>query len=385
MITTTKNPLRNVYSASFFFATSIALAAYINSSFLGQIIGERRVGLIYTFGALLTFVGLTAIPRLVKKLGNTRALLSILIVNLLTLVVFASGIFGKLNIPFFLAYVVTNSLVIFCFDIFIEHFSNRNIEGRARGTYLSIINLAWVLMPALAGILVASAGYARAYLIAAVAVTLCGLVVITRLRGYSDVNYNRTSWRQAWNYVKEHHDILRVVVINFLLQFFYAWMVIYTPIYLHQHIGLSWPTIGIIFTVMLTPFVFLPYTLGKLSDKIGEKKFLIMGLICMAMATALLFFIKTPTILIWTAALFATRLGAAAVEVMADVYFFKHIRDSDPSVISFYRDMYPLAYFIAPLLASALLIFLPFKALFLILGLIVLSSLFFATRLKDMV
>ena len=150
MITTTKNPLRNVYSASFFFATSIALAAYINSSFLGQIIGERRVGLIYTFGALLTFVGLTAIPRLVKKLGNTRALLSILIVNLLTLVVFASGIFGKLNIPFFLAYVVTNSLVIFCFDIFIEHFSNRNIEGRARGTYLSIINLAWVLMPALA-------------------------------------------------------------------------------------------------------------------------------------------------------------------------------------------------------------------------------------------
>ena len=233
--------------------------------------------------------------------------------------------------------------------------------------------------------MVASAGYARAYLIAAVAVTLCGLVVITRLRGYSDVNYNRTSWRQAWNYVKEHHDILRVVVINFLLQFFYAWMVIYTPIYLHQHIGLSWPTIGIIFTVMLTPFVFLPYTLGKLSDKIGEKKFLIMGLICMAMATALLFFIKTPTILIWTAALFATRLGAAAVEVMADVYFFKHIRDSDPSVISFYRDMYPLAYFIAPLLASALLIFLPFKALFLILGLIVLSSLFFATRLKDMV
>ena len=216
--------------------------------------------------------------------------------------------------------------------------------------------------------MVASAGYARAYLIAAVAVTLCGLVVITRLRGYSDVNYNRTSWRQAWNYVKEHHDILRVVVINFLLQFFYAWMVIYTPIYLHQHIGLSWPTIGIIFTVMLTPFVFLPYTLGKLSDKIGEKKFLIMGLICMAMATALLFFIKTPTILIWTAALFATRLGAAAVEV-----------------ISFYRDMYPLAYFIAPLLASALLIFLPFKALFLILGLIVLSSLFFATRLKDMV
>src|SRR3989344_3541139 len=385
MITTTKNPLRNVYSASFFFATSIALAAYINSSFLGQIIGERRVGLIYTFGALLTFVGLTAIPRLVKKLGNTRALLSILIVNLLTLVVFASGIFGKLNIPFFLAYVVTNSLVIFCFDIFIEHFSNRNIEGRARGTYLSIINLAWVLMPALAGILVASAGYARAYLIAAVAVTLCGLVVITRLRGYSDVNYNRTSWRQAWNYVKEHHDILRVVVINFLLQFFYAWMVIYTPIYLHQHIGLSWPTIGIIFTVMLTPFVFLPYTLGKLSDKIGEKKFLITGLICMAMATALLFFIKTPTILIWIATLFTTRLGAATVEVMTDVYFFKHIRDSDPSVISFYRDMYPLAYFIAPLLASVLLIFLPFKALFLILGLIVLSSLFFATRLKDMV
>jgi len=383
MITTTKNPLKNVYSASFFFATSVALAAYINSSFLGQIVGERAVGLIYTFGALLTFVGLMIIPRLIKKLGNTRALLGVLAINLLALFIFASGILGKLNILFFLAFMVTNSLVIFCFDIFVEHFSSKNTEGRARGTYLSIVNLAWVLMPALAGILVASAGYSRAYLVAAVAVILCGLVVITRLRGYSDVNYNRISWRQAWNYVKEHRGILRVVVINFLLQFFYAWMVIYTPIYLHQHIGLSWPTIGIIFTVMLTPFVFLPYTLGKLSDKIGEKKFLITGLICMAMATALLFFIKTPTILIWIATLFTTRLGAATVEVMTDVYFFKHIRDSDPSVISFYRDMYPLAYFIAPLLASVLLIFLPFKALFLILGLIVLSSLFFAVRLKD--
>ena len=65
-------------------------------------------------------------------------------------------------------------------------------------------------------------------------------------------------------------------------------MVIYTPIYLHEHIGLPWSDIGIIFTIMLLPFVLFEFPAGKLADgKWGEKEPPIIGIILIAVSTAL--------------------------------------------------------------------------------------------------
>ena len=161
-------------------------------------------------------------------------------------------------------------------------------------------------------------------------------------------------------------------------------MIIYTPIYLNEYLHFGWGQIGIIFTIMLIPFVLVDFPLGRLSDKMGEKKILIWGFIIGAVSTLLIPLITKTDLWIWALILFGTRTGAAVIEVMSESYFFKIISEENADAISFFRNNYPLAYVIAPLLAIPTLLLVPsFKYLFYILGAILLFGLFISIRLKD--
>ena len=174
-------------------------------------------------------------------------------------------------------------------------------------------------------------------------------------------------------------------MVGFLLQFFYSWMVIYTPIYLYTHIGFSWQEIGIIFSIMLLPFVLTEAPLGKLADrKWGEKEVMSVGFIVMALATGLIAFVETKNLALWAILLFITRIGAAMVEIMSETYFFKKVHSSKADVIGFFRTMRPFAYIISPILATVLFaFFLPIKYIFLVLAIIMFLGLYSSLELKD--
>ena len=61
-----------IYVMSFFFALSIALPTYINSSFLSRFILEKNVGIFYAIASLLSLLALIWIPSLLKKIGNYK-------------------------------------------------------------------------------------------------------------------------------------------------------------------------------------------------------------------------------------------------------------------------------------------------------------------------
>ena len=115
----------------------------------------------------------------------------------------------------------------------------------------------------------------------------------------------------------------------------------------------------------------------------GEKELLNIGIILIAVSTALLSFIAEANVALWALALFITRIGASIVEVMNDTYFFKQINASDADIISFFRNTRPLAYSIAPLIATVVLFVTDYRFLFLTLGAIMLSGLYFSLQLKD--
>ncbi|MBU1728013.1 MFS transporter, partial [Patescibacteria group bacterium] len=167
-------------------------------------------------------------------------------------------------------------------------------------------------------------------------------------------------------------------------KFFYAWMVIYTPIYLHEYLGFGWEKIGIIFSIMLIPFVILDLPLGKLSDKIGEKKMLVAGFAIAALSTFAIPLIKEPKLIVWAGILFFTRVGAASIEVLSESYFFKVIREENADAISFFRNTTPVSYVIAPLLAIPILLITPsFEYLFFVLGVILIYGLLITLKIKD--
>ncbi len=380
-----RSKMNRIYVLSFLFTLHIAISAYINSTFLLKIIPAHYVGILYAVASLLTLFLLSESSAVLRHLGNRKLTFLFLVGNLLGLL----GLITSAN-PYIIAFsfillLLTNTLILFCMDIFIEHFGNPETIGRTRGLYLTITNLGWVVSPILSGFIITkTGGYQSIYILSFVITVLVTLGILYGANSFTDKKYAKTPFLKTYRYLKKNKHIFAVTAINFILQFFFAWMVVYTPIYLNEYIGLNWSQIGIIFTVMLSPFVLFGLPTGILIDKYHVKKrtLIAVGIIIASIATILMARAHTSSILFWAGILFATRLGATLIETTTEVYFFTHVREEDAHLLSVFRDMAPLSFIIAPLLGTAFLSFFPFKYLFIALGIIVFSSLYYVGHLK---
>jgi MFS family permease len=377
--------LKRIYGASFIFSLSLALTAYVNSSFLSEHLGEDAVGILYAAAALTTLIGLEVLPRLIKRLGNRTIIISLIIINILALTFMRLGLSSYSIGAAFVLFNSSNTLIWYCLDIFIEHYSANKKVGAIRGSYLSLTNFAWLFAPILAGAIVSALGFSSLYTIVMIAIVVVAIVLRFSLSSYHDGKYRALSTFGALKAVTRRPDLFRITFINFILQFFYAWMVVYTPMYLHEVHGIGFPTIGVMFTIMLVAFVIFQYPIGRLIDLVHhEREFLQAGVVIMAVTTFLFGYSLTESnILILALILFGTRVGASIIEVVSEGYFFRSVSDSDAEIISLFRSTTPLAYLIAPLIATIVLAFTTYNMLFMILGGIILLALFALDRLSN--
>jgi MFS family permease len=280
---------------------------------------------------------------------------------------------------------ITNTLFFFCIDIFIEHFSDKKNIGKVHGVYLTVYNVAWMISPFITGMLASGGhGYIPVYICAFITAIITMVGFILWVPSFRDASYSKVPFFQAYKFIRDKHHLASINIINFILQFFFVWMVIYTPIYLVEHLGFSWENIGVMFTYMLAPFVVIPLSLGVIIDKykLHKRNLIVIGTIIMSISTICITFMDTKSIMFWALILCMTRVGAAIVETASEMYFFTHVKEEDAQLLSIYRDMSPLSYLIAPLLGTAVLLFFPFKYLFIILGILVLCIVYYVPRLK---
>ena len=375
-----------MYVLSFLFSLHIALSAYINSTFLSEIFDVKFVGILYTASSIVTLILLSKSANILKYFGNKKLTLILLLVNMLSIVGMITSVNPYIVGASFIAFVSTNTQILFCIDIFIEHFGDKKTVGRNRGLYLTIINLAWMASPLVASFLIIKeGGYTTIYIVAFIATIIMTIGLLFSVKTFKDTTYKKTPFLETYKYLKTNRHMLAITMVNFILQFFYAWMVVYTPIYLYEHIGLGWSQLGIIFTIMLAPFVILGLPLGILVDKyhIKKKTLLYLGFSIIAISTYLIAGMTTKSIILWGLLLFITRVGASIIETTSEIYFFSHVKEEEAYLLSIFRDMNPVAYIIAPLISTIIFVFLPFKFLFIILSIILLFGFYYITQLKN--
>ena len=377
--------INRMYILSFLFTLHISISAYVNSTFLTNFISEKYVGLLYTIASLVTIILLSQSAKILQYFGNRKLILLFLIINMSALAFLISGSSASLIAISFISILATNTLISLCLDIFIEHFGTRETIGKTRGLYLTITNLAWMLSPLITAILITEdGGYIPVYVLAFITVVIMTLGLFLSVKSFKDKKYTRTPFLKTYTNLKKNPHMMAITVINFILQFFFAWMVVYTPIYLHEYIGLNWDQIGLVFTIMLAPFVIFGLPIGILIDKyhIKKRNLLYIGFFIISISTILIPFINNKSVAIWALVLFLTRTGASIIETTSEIYFFTHIREEDAYLLGVFRDMTPLAYVIAPLISTLVFIFLPYKYLFIILAVIVLLGLYYIPKLK---
>lgn len=373
-----------IYILGFLFALHATLPIYINSSFLSSLSTEKFVGIIYSIGSIATILSFLAVPSILRKFGDYRAFVVFVILEFISIMALAFLKSPSLLIFFFITSFVAIAIIGFIIDLFLENVSSDSKTGKVRGIFLTSVNMAWIISPLIVSFILTDSDYSKIYMAAAALLLPVLFIVKRNLKNFKDENYDKTPFLKTIKEIWGDKDIRNIFMISFLMQFFFAWMVIYTPLYLHNQIGFDWKQIGVLFSVMLLPYVLTELPLGKIADeRLGEKEIMSVGFIIMAISTGIISFIWNGNFFLWMAILFITRIGASMVEIMSETYFFKKTNASQMQVVSMFRTTKPLAYIIAPIIATILFSFTELKFIFIILGFLMFYGLRFSLALKD--
>ena len=386
----------------FFFSAQVSLTIYVDSSYLEQAITksptlaqtalwqdpEAVVGTLYSFASLITILGLVLAPRVLRRQGNYRWTLSIIILHILLLLGLALFDAAWLIIPMFIVETALVSILYFNFDVFLERYSRDGETGVIRGLFLVIGSIAWLLPPFFAGSIIEHSGYQLVYLSGAAIMVPTVFIMFRYFSDFQDLAYDDVPVMMSHAESAKHPDIGHILGANFFLHFFYALMIIYAPLYFLNHLNISHEQFGLMLTIALSAFIIFPYPAGWLADKVlGEKELLVGGFLLMAISAALIPIIGDAPIgiMLWALVLFVGRAGASIVESMAEAYFFKKIDGHNAGLIGYFRRSRPLAFIVAPIIASILMKFeiIELSGLFYVLAAVMLIAIYFPLRLRD--
>jgi len=377
--------LQLIYVIALFFALHSAIPMYANSEFLETFLSAKTVGVVFSVASLVGLFSLLNLPRFLRRFGIYKSASFILGLEIIALVTLGLTESLWLTIVLFGLFLLLAQSLFYMLDIFVENLSAPEHTGVIRGTLLTVLNTAVLVSPLiLSFILGPNSRYRLMYLVSS-ALLIPPLILLARgFRKFKDPVYGKTEARKTTARILSDKDLFNIFACGFLLRFFYAWMIIYTPIYLISVIGFEWSVLGPILTFMLLPFVLFQIPLGGIADKfLGEQELLITGFIIMGVATMFLPFITTPNAILWALLLFTTRLGASFVEAMTESYFFKQVGPSDTSVIALFRTLSPLAYITAPIVSTITLLFIDIRYSFIALGFIMLTGIIYALGILD--
>ena len=375
-----------IYIMAFLWAAGIAFPEYVWSSFIENFVPEHTVGLYFAVANFVALVGVLTFAHVLRRFGNYRVIMAVTVLSVVMplLLVYAHGPWSVLL--YFALYWLFVELLLISLDVLLENISDDGHTGRIRSFYLTAQNLGWLVAMVGMGVLADRADNFNSILIIGSAL-LVGIIVILlvhrkKFRDYRD--YKSRTPLQLISVLHKRKNLRNGLWLSFALQFFYAIMVLYMPIYLHQYIGLSFQTIGIIFATMLFAFIVIEAPAGVIADRfLGEKEMMIAGVLLMSASTLAIFVLDTRSVVVWIAVLFATRVGAALLEAMQEIYFFKQISRKDSDLINVFRDFRSLAWLIASAAGSLVLIFLPIGYIFVFLGFLLLLAIIPASRLHD--
>ncbi|HPN54831.1 MAG TPA: MFS transporter [Candidatus Moranbacteria bacterium] len=378
-----KKKLELLSFISFLFGFSQAVLVYVIADYFKEAFGSTNVSVFYFLSYAVSLIGILNMHKIIKKMGKATTMFLFLFLQVcsVTFLIFSEP--SLIGVFLLMAFIISSYLAWVMLDIIVEDYSEDKKSGRIRGLHLTVLNTGFLVGPLISTQILEKFGFNGLFFVAMVISMFMFVVALLGLRSDNQRFGQNLTVRDLVKKIFVNKDVMKIYAVSLALEFFFALMVVYTSLYLLE-IGMSWSEIGIVFTIMLVPFVILGYPVGVLADKkIGEKEMIIFGLVFMAFSSAAIFFITSTSVWVWSLVLFATRIGATIIETLRDSYFYKKIDGRDVDVISFFRTTPSVAYISATAISAITLIFFPLKSVFLIVAFASFFAIFAAVRLVD--
>lgn len=380
-----KSNLLVLYIMAFFLALAGALPAYIQSSYLEDFVGLSAVTWFFVAANIISIVVILFFPKLIQLIGNyfSTGLVAILFLFSLIGFGFAGNIFSAFS--FFVAIQLAINLIWINMDIFVENFSANTSTGKTRAIYFTVINLAWIISPTLSAKVIEAYDYSGVFLFSA---ALLIPFIIIFLFAASKIKHNKhqkdADLKKNLQEMYQHKDLRGAFWLAMLLNVFFNANTVFVPIYLHQNLGFSWNELGLMFSIMLIPFLIFEIPAGIIADKyLGEKEIFIFGYLLIIICLCFFFLSSSTSFWFWTILLFVSRIGASLVEAMRETYFFKKVDAGEVEKINIFRTAMPFGYLIGSVLSLITLIFLPIEYIFAVTAIFLCSAFPFLAIIKD--
>ena len=376
-----------IYVASIFYSLHYAMTIYLNSTFLEQFLENKLIGYVYMTIAILSIFVAFKVSHLLNQFKNYKVIISAALLELVCLYALSVSPNFIWAVSFFILQQILVDIIFISLNITVEEISKTGNTGSVRGVFMTILNLGVLAAALFSGIIYEWLNFSGVFKISAL--FLLPVIYISWKYTHSvfEPKYKVASFLKSLKHIFNNKDVLRIMMLQFILGIFYAVMVVYGLIHIHEVSKIDYSTIlKIIMPIALLPFVIFPFELGVLADsKFGEKEILNIGLIVAGASTLLIPFIKSKEVFVWVLVLFMTRVGASFIETMTNIYFYKKIHKEESDVIVLFNSLSRISLIFVSMVAIFLLqiLNLPLYSLFIFASLALFAGLIFGSKIKD--
>ncbi|MDO8508566.1 MAG: MFS transporter [Nanoarchaeota archaeon] len=320
------------------------------------------------FSAVLTLISFVSffwyIP-MIEKNDKDKLFIGALILSIFSYIMFA--FIKNVYAVFFIALLLTLAvnLRIAAFGIIVKDKSKKKDLAKNEGVLYSVYNTGWLLGPPVVGFIASKFDYMGVFIGAAFFLALA----LYFFWMFHIVDHNKKShidghlWKNFIDFFKKKDRVV-AYILGGGVNFWWVLIYLYMPLYLtRQGFDLWW--LSGFFVLVLLPAVVFPYPFAKLSSKIGCRKIFVIGYSILALS-ALICFTLSNIYWIFGVLVFAS-VGIAMLEATTEAYFFDVSKDGEAyRFYAPYNTTIDANHLVAKFVPSLLLIFLPFKSVFIL-------------------
>ncbi|MFA5174301.1 MAG: MFS transporter [Candidatus Pacearchaeota archaeon] len=370
----------------FIMAFAFALIDTIWAVYLYEFVKNNAyVGFISAFLTLVSFFSFFFTIPLVEKSNKTKLLNLSLFLFGISYLLFAFN--SNFYFVIVLAFIVTilHTLRITSFGIILKDKSSEKQLSRNEGLMYTFMNTSWLIGPLIAGLLSEKYGIPIIFLLSAVFI-----FISLFLLKISKINDNNIKKKVDNNLIKNFFDFFKdknrtlAYILGGGVNFWWSLIYLFTPLYIINN-GLEIEWIGYFLFAIAVPLILLEYVFSKIAGKSGFKKMFKIGFLIPSIFAIACFFINSPYIVLLVLVL--SSVGLAMLEGTTEAYFFDVLKNKKAELRFYgpYNTTIDVNHFIGRIIASVILLFLPFKFVFLFFGVMMFVFFLISFKVKNVV
>ncbi|MEK7120615.1 MAG: MFS transporter, partial [Patescibacteria group bacterium] len=181
--------LHLTYLLGFLFYVHSYLLVYVNSSYLGQFISEKAIGVVFIISSIVAILGLIYAEKILVRYGIYKMMFVGIIINFLLTITLAISKNLLLILPAFIFGQLFVRILLFNLDVLLEKNTDERQTGKIRGIFLTITNIAVVISPFISGSIIESGDYKNVYLLSSIILIPILFLLFSKFRKYNNIDY----------------------------------------------------------------------------------------------------------------------------------------------------------------------------------------------------